>query len=462
MKLTMQRTLVTLFAVLLTTGTTGLHADEQPHIVLLVADDLGYGDLGCYGASDIESPVLDRLAREGVRFTSFYANAPECTPTRTALLTGRYQQRVGGMECAIGVRNVGRYDEAIRLAEQGQLGLPVEEVSIAQRLKDAGYTCGMFGKWHLGYEEHFRPLRQGFDKSFGCLGGNVDYFRHTEWDGWNTLFEDDELIERDGYMTDVITDAALDWYHSVKSGDKPFFLYVPYTAPHWPIQGPDDDTGQPLPREEWTDGPRETYAEMVKTMDSNIGRILDAIEEDGLRRETLVIFFSDNGADHNGRNAPWSGLKSHLFEGGIRTPCIVRWPGRLPEGRVVNHVAISMDLTRSIARAGGAIGDESELGSTLANSYDGIDILREIEEDEPATDRTLFWRFRRGDRTTKAIRDGHLKRIWDRDGDDLKEWMFDLSSDPDEKINILTKRPDEADRLDQLMQDWERDVQPRR
>lgn len=431
-------------------------AEKPPHIVLIVADDLGYGDLGCYGAPDVDSPVLDRLAREGVRFTSFYSNGPECSPTRAALLSGRYQQRIGGLECAIGTHNVGRYDDAIRLADIHQLGFPPEEISLAQRLKDAGYTCGLFGKWHLGYDEHFRPLKQGFDASFGVLGGNVDYFRHTENDAWNTLFENDSLIKRPGYMTHLITDAVLDWYRSVREEERPIFLYVPYTAPHTPIQGPDDDTGQLVPVETWNDGPRETYAIMVEEMDRGIGRLLDAFAEDSKTdRETLVIFMSDNGGDKNGRNAPFSGQKSGLFEGGIRVPCIVRWPGHLPAGRVVPHVAITMDFTKSIVRIAGA-------PEPTDRPFDGIDILAEIEADQPATDRTLFWRGRRGDRTWKAVRDGSLKRIWRIEGEETTDWLFDLSRDPEERHNLIAEQPETASRLEELMADWERTVRPRR
>jgi len=167
---------------------------RQPTIVLILADDLGYGDLGCYGCTDTRTPVLDRLADEGVRFTNYYANAPECTPTRTALMTGRYQQRVGGLECAIGTGNVGRYDDAIRLAENRDLGLPPRQNVLIGSLKRAGYTCVGFGKWHLGYEPKFGPLHHGFDRFFGPLGGGVDYFYHGEWDGTHMLYENEKKV----------------------------------------------------------------------------------------------------------------------------------------------------------------------------------------------------------------------------------------------------------------------------
>ncbi len=366
-------------------------ADDRPNIVLIVADDLGYGDLGCYGAPDIRTPVLDQLAREGARLVSFYSNGPECSPTRTGLMTGRYQQRVGGLECAIGVHNVGRYDDAIRLAEQHELGLPVEEGSLPARLRDAGYHCAMIGKWHLGYEDKFLPLQHGFEKTFGVLGGNCDYFIHTEEDGWNTLMEDDHLIERDGYMTDLITDEALGWYQTVKDDSRPFFLYVPYTAPHSPIQTPGDASRTMTSTEIWDTGTRERYVEMVEYMDTRIGDLLRAIDADGLKNRTLVVFMSDNGGTKISRNDPYSGTKGTTLEGGIRVPCIVRWPGHVVDGRVEHRSAITMDFTASFVRIAGA-------DAPADRPFDGIDILADIEHDRPVTSRSLFWRGRRGEK----------------------------------------------------------------
>ncbi len=428
---------------------------DRPNIVLIVADDLGYGDLGCYGAPDVRSPNLDRLARDGIRMVSFYANGPECSPTRTALMTGRYQHRVGGLECAIGVHNVGRYDDAIRLAEAHDLGLPVAEVTLPLQLRDAGYRCGLFGKWHLGYEDKFLPMKHGFEKTFGCLGGNCDYFTHTEEDGWNTLIEDDRLIERDGYMTDLITAEALRWYHEVNEDERPFFLYVPFTSPHTPIQGPDDDHGALTTPQDWNRGTRETYVEMVERMDRGIGELLSAIEADGLARNTLVVFMSDNGGTSLSRNDPYSGTKGTTREGGIRVPCIASWPGHLPEGRVVNHTAITMDFAVSLLRIAGV-----EPGA--GRPADGVDILAEIQNDRPPVARTLFWRGRRGDRTWRAIRDGSLKRIWLVEGDQTQSWMYDLEADPAEQHDLLSLRSEDARRLEQRMREWEQDVRAMR
>lgn len=370
-------------------------------------------------------------------------------------MTGRYQHRVGGLECAIGVHNVGRYDDAIRLAAQHQLGLPVEEGSLALYLKQAGYTCGLFGKWHLGYEPHFHPLRHGFDRAFGVLGGNADYFRHTEEDGWNVLFDDERLIERDGYLTDLITDEALRWYHQVKERPQPFFLYLPYTCPHTPIQGPEDDTGQLVSADKWNAGSRETYARMIEQMDRQIGRLLTAMDADGKRRNTLVIFQSDNGGTRLAHNVPWSGQKGTTHEGGIRVPCLVRWPGQLPEGRVVNNVSITMDFTRSLLRIAG-------VAEPADRPLDGIDILQEIATDQPPHPRTLFWRGRRGDNTWRAVRDGNLKALWRQDGDRRQGWLFDLAADPSEQTDLSQSHPQDFQRLAAKLAAWELEVRPNR
>jgi N-acetylgalactosamine-6-sulfatase len=426
----------------------------RPNIVLIIADDLGYGDLACYGCPDTRTPALDRLADQGVRFTNFYANGPECSPTRTALMTGRYQQHVGGLECAIGTGNVGRYDDAIRLAERHDLGLPTSETTIVELLKRAGYTAAGFGKWHLGYEPKFGPLEHGFDHFFGPMGGGVDYYYHCEWDGTPMLFENQRPVRRDGYLTDLITEGAVEFVHS-QPGRKPFFLYLPYTAPHTPLQAPGNKPPAPVPREDWNKGTRQTYVAMVERLDWGVGRILTALDQRWFSKETLVIFFSDNGGTKLANNGPFSGHKGGLFEGGIREPCIVRWPGVLPEGKVTDQMAISLDLSKSIVRAAGA-----ELPKD--RPFEGIDILKHVEQNRPIEPRTLFWRARRGERTWRAVRDGRLKYLTRRDADRFDQYLFDLDADPGEANNLLASRPQEAERLKRRLVQWEEEVRPRR
>lgn len=418
-----------------------------------MADDLGYGDVGCYGCDDIKTPAIDGLAADGVRFTTFYSNAPECTPTRTALLTGRYQHRVGGLECALGIGNVGRYDDAFRLRRTNDMGLPAEETSIARMLKDVGYATAISGKWHLGYEPKFFPLKHGFDSWFGPVGGAVDYFHHNEYTGEPALYENDKPIEREGYLTDLITDEAVGFIQ--RKAKKPFFLYVAYTAPHTPYQGPEDKKPEPVAQDDYSKGSRETYAAMVERMDQGTGRILKTLDDAGLADNTLVVFMSDNGANRTGNNSPFSGYKGNLFEGGVRVPCIVKWPGVLAKNRVSDQACITMDFSRSIV---GAAGTEPPAG----RAFDGMDILRAVATNRPVQKRTLFWRARRAERTRKAVRDGSLKYIRLQDRDDVKEYLFNLESDPAEKNNLLNDQPENVRKLKALLQNWEQQVKHKR
>ena len=429
-------------------------AGGPPNIVLILSDDQGYGDLGCYGAPDARTPVCDRLAAEGVRFTHYYANGPECTPTRTALMTGRYQQRAGGLECAIGTTNVGRYDDAIRLAEAHDLGLPVEQSELPGALKDAGYAAAVYGKWHLGYEPKFMPRRHGWDHFMGILGGHCDYFHYCEITGVKTLYENEKPVTDDRYMTDLITEESVKFLRR-QNADRPFFLYVAYTAPHSPYQGPDDRKPERVPEAEWNKGTREEYVELVEHMDKGIGQILAALAEGGFADDTVVIFASDNGGTRQARNAPFSGHKGTTYEGGIRVPCIVRWPGVIAPGTVCEQACVTFDLTKSILRIAGA-------REPARRPLDGIDIIQHVQEQRPAVPRTLFWRGRRGQRTWRAVRDGQMKYVSRQDGDVLQEWLFDLAADPAEKNDLLAARPDEATRLKGLLTRWENDVRASR
>ncbi len=430
----------------------------QPNIVLFLADDLGYGDIGCYGGS-AATPNVDRLAQEGVRFTHFYSNGPECSPTRTALLTGRYQHRVGGLECAIGTGNVGRYDDAIRLCAQHDLGLPVSEIALARRLKNAGYATALVGKWHLGYEDKFAPNAHGFDHAFYCLGGGMDYFHHVEDPPTYlpVLRLDGAPLRRPGYITDLIADDATRWLR--QTGKRPFFLYVPFTAPHAPYQGPEDGSPAPLPADSsrWKQGTADprVYAAMIERMDQAIGRILDTVNELGVTTNTLVIFASDNGGTRSARQAGLRGYKGSTFEGGIRVPCIARWPGVLPANLTTEQVGVTMDLTASMVRAGGAT-------APVDRPFDGLDVLQRLQAGQPPVARTLYWRARRGEQTWRAVRDGALKYVSSQDAKTLEEHLFDLDQDRGEKNDLLASRPEEVARLKRLLANWEDQVRPRR
>ena len=424
-------------------------AGKLPNVVFIFADDLGYGDLGCYGHPVAKTPRIDRLAGEGVRFTQHYANGPECSPTRTALLTGRYQQRAGGLECAIGTGNVGRYDEAIRLAEKHQLGLPANQAVLPSSLKEAGYTCGVFGKWHLGYEPQFNPINHGWDEFFGYMGGNVHYFNHRELSDLHVLFKDRLPVYRKGYMTHLITDSSIDFIERNK--EKPFLLYVSHECPHFPFQGPGDE-GKVVDETNWTQPDARAYVAMLEDLDSEVGRLLKALEENNLAKDTLVIFVSDNGGFAKAANmGPLRGAKSSTLEGGIRVPLIIRWPGRIDSGKTNDQVCATFDLTRSILNLAGA--------KVPAKRLDGIDIIDHLVKQKPSFKRTLYWRGKRGIRTWWAVRDGDYKYVRKTEGE-TEEWLYNLSKDIGETKDLSQSQPKQLARLRTLLGNWEKEVQP--
>lgn len=419
---------------------------QRPNIVFILADDLGYGDLACYGHPVAKTPNIDQLARDGVRFTQHYANGPECSPTRTAFLTGRYQQRVGGLECAIGTGNVGRYDDAVRLAEARDLGLPADQTVIPGRLREAGYRCAVFGKWHLGYEPHFHPMESGWDEFFGYLGGNVHYFNHRETSNLHVLFRGRLPVYRPGYMTHLITDDSIDFIQ--RNRDAPWFLYVSHESPHFPFQGP-HDSEKVVTKDNWMEVDAKTYVAMLEDLDAEVGRLLKAIDAAGNADNTIVVFVSDNGgfadaADMGGLR----GSKSTTFEGGIRVPLIIRWPGRIKAGSVCTQPCLTFDLTRSFLELAGAKFTASEL--------DGDDIIGHTVAAKPDYRRTLFWRGKRGDRIWTAVRDGNHKYVRKQEGNGTEDWLFDLSNDRNEEHNLLP-HPN-AERLKQSLRRWEQDV----
>lgn len=426
-------------------STTGHCFDSRPNVVFILADDLGYGDLGCYGRKDLATPRLDGMAARGVRLTAHYANGPECTPTRAAFLTGRYQQWVGGLECAIGTGNLGRYDDAIRLRETNDLGLPTSTPTLAQALKKAGYSTAIFGKWHLGYEPKFAPHLHGFDETYYCIGGGMDYFHYLDTVAGYNLFRDGRPITDSGYFSDRMTDEALTYIE--KDKDKPYFLYLPFTCPHSPFQGPEDRDEHPLPLDSklWKQGsaPPEVYRAMIENLDKNVGRVLDAVDDN-----TLVIFTSDNGGTKSARNAPFRGIKGSTFEGGIRVPAIAWWPGRLPEGESTNVPTLTFDWTRTIANL-------CQANFPEGHRLEGIDLLPIFQKGTPTPTRTLFWRKPRGDQIWKGVRQGNWKYIANNKGGKEVEYLFDLEKDASETSNLFADRSEDAKRLRALFDQWE-------
>lgn len=418
-------------------------ADPRPNIVFVLVDDMGYADLGCMGAKDIRTPNIDRLANEGLKFTDFYANAPVCTPTRTAFLTGRWQQRVG-FEWAMGFtaeqyrRVDGKWvEEPDKLA----LGLPASETTIAELLKSRGYATGAFGKWHLGYQPEHNPTRHGFDEYFGVLLGHADYYRYNYFDGTYCLRDGLEPVKAEGYLTDLISQRAVKFVQ--EHAKEPFFLYVPYNAVHSPYQPP----ARPLPavtKENMYDGDRKGYAAMLEKVDEGVGLLLAELEKQGVLDNTLFVLSSDNGGERYSDNAPLFNHKQTLWEGGIRVPCLMRWPAKLPRGQMVTQPAITMDLTATfLSMAGGKPPSD--------RAFDGIDLLPILLGQTPPQERTFCWRVNRSNRQMKAVRHGDWKYVQDA----AVEMVFNLKDDIGERRDLAFRRPEILADLKGKLKAWE-------
>lgn len=428
--------------------TASLLASSPPNLIFILADDLGYGDLGCMGCPDIKTPNIDRLAAEGVKFTDFYANAPVCTPTRTGFLTGRWQQRCG-IEFAFGYQ----VEQSRRVNGQWVpepdfhgLGLPLTETTLAQRLKIAGYATGIFGKWHQGFKDEYNPIHRGFDEYFGELLGHADFYKHTYYDGTYALRDGLKPVKRQGYLTDLINERAVEFIR--KHEGKPFFMYVPHLAVHAPWQAPDAPESPMVTKETMHHGTRQIYKSMVERIDLGVGQILAELDRQGVSNNTLVVFSSDNGGERLSRNAPLFHHKATLWEGGIRVPCVMRWPAKYPKGKVTHQPAITMDLhTTFLAAASVPLPKEKPL--------DGIDLTPLITGVSAPVERTFFWRIDRTNRKQKAIRHGRWKYLNDGNTMDL---LFDLEADISERTNLGYQEPQILEDLKARLKAWEAEM----
>jgi arylsulfatase A-like enzyme len=409
-------------------------AQTRPNILLIVTDDVGYGDIGSYGAPDVKTPNLDRLAREGTRFSDFYA-APTCSPTRASLISGRYYQRV-------------RIERPLPTSA-GDQGLRPTGRSLPALLKNAGYATGLIGKWHLGYKPELSPNAHGFEYFYGFKSGLIDYWQHTDTNGQHDFFENDQPAHPAGYSTDLFTDRAITFIDEHASG--PFFLEVAYNAAHWPFQLPDHPSVAPgnarfvQPMDDNT-STRADYVKVLERADQGVGKLLATLAARGLDRNTLVVFMNDNGGEWLSRNAPLFHRKDSVWEGGVRVPAIMRWPGRIPAGKTSSQVGSVMDVTATLLAAGGAtVPPETRL--------DGMNLLP-ILAGAPAVERTLFFRNIVGGRTQRAVRKGNWKLLVDGPN----TFVFDLSKDVGERQDLASTRTDIARQLRPLLTAWEKEV----
>lgn len=421
--------------------------NDTPNIVIVYADDLGYGDVGCFGSTDIRTPHLDRLATSGMRLTNWYSNSPVCSPSRAALLTGRHPVHAGVQEILGGKR--------------GTPGLPPQE-TLASLLKARDYTTGIFGKWHLGVADGFTPLDRGFDRHFGFRAGCVDYYSHIFYwgQGLNPVHDlwdgDREVWDNGRYLTEVIAEKAVEFID--ENAKRPFLCYVPFNAPHYPMHAPKQyvDRFPELPDE------RRIMAAMISAMDDGVGHILDALEANGLTENTIVFFSSDNGPStesrnwlngeeisyHGGSTGGLRGNKGSLFEGGIRVPAILSWPGRIQPGGDIDEPAAMMDLLPTLLSA---CGIERPL------DVDGADLLPLLAGDDAGGERSLFWEYgpqlavRRGDWKLVLSPREHLGGPFV-----LDRMLVDLAADPAETTDRADEHPQLAAELHDELMAWAR------
>ncbi len=414
---------------------------DRPNVVIFLTDDQGYGDLGCYGSRDLQTPNIDRLATQGARFTSWYSAAPVCSASRAALLTGLSSQAAGVPG------NVSSYP--------GEPGMPADRLTIAERLKPLGYATGAVGKWHLGSDAGADPNGQGFDLFFGFLAGCVDNFSHTFY--WQAphvhdLRRDDREVHEDGaYLTDLVTREAVRFVDEHRDG--PFLLYVAYNLPHYPLQAP-----QRLMRkfDRLPNRSRARYAGTLAAVDESVGTVLAALDERKLAERTLVVFLSDHGATAElrgdgpvGDNGPFRGHKFSLFEGGLRVPCIVRRPGVVPAGATREQIACTFDLAPTILAAAG--------GRAEPGAFEGTDLAAVLTADAPLPRESLSWSSAGQD----AVREGRWKLVRNGRDDQNKPlqgpdalFLADLETDPGESRNLAADHPEIVERLSKIHADW--------
>jgi arylsulfatase A-like enzyme len=408
---------------------------KRPNIVFIMADDLGYGDLGSFGKV-YETPHIDSLAQDGIKFTQAYANSCVCTATRAGLVTGRYQNRF-----PVGLQEPLPFDSSV--------GLDPATPTMPRYLQALGYRTVLVGKWHLGDPPEYGPLKSGYDRFFGVPGGGKDYFLSPKPTESNTLHDGDRMVLEHRYLTDEFGDRAIAEIAAARHDGVPLFLSLHFTAPHWPWEGPEDMLhaeqidGNIVDNE---GGSIATFQKMLTSLDANVGNVLAALERLGMARDTLVIFTSDNGGERFSNVWPLTGMKCELLEGGIRVPVVARWPGHISRGSVSEQVAISMDwMPTFLEMAGAPAGFDAPT--------DGISILPMLKGGAPVP-RELFWQYKANDQA--AVRDGRWKYL--RLGG--REYLFDLAVDEHERANRAKAEPAVFERLRARHAAWAKTMLP--
>jgi arylsulfatase A-like enzyme len=397
----------------------------KPNVLLLVADDLGYGEMGFQGNKEIPTPNLDALAKGGVRFTAGYVSGPYCSPTRAGLLTGRYQTRFG---------------HELNPPPNSQHGLPLTERTMADRLKELGYATCAVGKWHLGEAPEMRPTKRGFDEFYGTLA-NTPFFHPTRFIDSRLSNDVRPVPQNDFYTTDAYAERAVDWMG--KNKDKPWFLYLPFNAQHAPLQA----TQKYLDRFAGIQDPkRRTFAAMLSAMDDAVGRVVGKVREMGQEENTLIFFFTDNGGptrSTTSKNDPLRGFKSTTWEGGVRVPFLMQWKGKLPAGKVYEHPVIQLDILPTCLAAAGQNVDP-------AWKLDGVDLVPYLTgANSGKPHETLYWRFAK----QWAVRHGDWKLIVGNGGSGKPE-LYDLSKDISESKDQAAEQPEKVKELQAVYDEW--------
>ena len=413
-------------------------AAEKPNLILIMADDLGYGDLSCYGNKKFDTPYLDKMAEEGLRFADFHSSGPVCSPTRAGLLTGRYQQRSGVPGVIYAAFDSNRHH-----------GLNPSEITFPELIRHAGYQTGMYGKWHLGYQKKYNPTLHGFQVFRGYVSGNIDYHSHYDRMGVLDWWNGDQVENEKGYSTSLITEHALDFVEKNKSN--PFCLYLAYEAPHDPYQGPNDPAirveGKVVPNKYSKGQIPRAYREMIQIMDEGIGRILDLLKSLELDRNSLVFFISDNGANKNGSNGNLRGYKGSLWEGGHRVPAIAWWPSVIPPNCFCDDLTISLDVMPTLMELSGAVLPEE-------HHLDGVSLVPAFRHGSmPDRRRKLFWAYG----SKRAMREGPWKLMVDQ-GVSTGVQLFHLNDDISEQKNLYDNQLLKSKRMLSDLREWHANV----